>query len=312
MFSARFAFAALAATQLIACADAVPQQSVDNLTEGGSVVAVDATSDAEEAFLGDVWSVRIETMLDCPPTGPCEGSGTDVRVLEVAPPGGDPATNGTSVVVNLDRAGRTRTFDTGLDVLSVTDIRSQILAGMDLERVFISVVESTYDDATASFGSQENEYFIEFSADEGVQVALYDTNVLPDPEARTPLSASDDPQYGLVPFLWAVHTTAVEGLTVRAFEIAGGDPAYNGTSVIVSAFDYDAGALQTWNTGLNVRHVERVQTTSHDTFEIVTEADVPLSNGEMVTGPIVYPAKMERTESGLSNKLLIDLLPPVG
>jgi hypothetical protein len=299
--------AGAALLSLTACqgsADGPIERDASFHTEDGNFNAVKATTAAEEAFLGDVWSVR-ETVVDV--------SETVVRVFEVAPVGGDPAANGTGVMVSVSNwRGGEQVFETGLDVEAVTAVHSNTFEGT--ARVTIDVSVTGYDEALGQLTSEQNSYLFEFAdSAESVPVAaeLYDTNLLPDAEARTDLAASVEPSHALLPSVASVRQLETADVTVRVYEVMPpGDPAMNGTYVFTNLSSWD-GQSHTFDTGIDVRNVYDIMFRNGE-LEVHSIADVMLSDGDVGTGPVVYPVRFALEGEELPSEIRVDLNPPLG
>jgi len=100
------------------------------------------------------------------------------------------------------------------------------------------------------------------------------------------VTASSDPQLANLDALWAVHTLEADGLMIRAYELTGGDPAMNGTSVYLSA---SAGyETLTWDLGVNIRSITKMERVGAAALKLTGTRD-DLDGDEM---PVSRPFEM--------------------
>jgi hypothetical protein len=126
-----------------------------------------------------------------------------------------------------------------------------------------------------------------------------------DASSRT-IRASDEEAYALLASTWAVHSAASpDELMVRVYELGGGDPAYNGTSLKL-AIDGGPGLNAIWDLGANIRAVESVSVAEEGKVLIRGSVDAyDGETGEFALVPYEATATYAMGEYGLEPTLKV-------
>lgn len=81
-----------------------------------------------------------------------------------------------------------------------------------------------------------------------------------------------------------------KALTVKVFEIGGGDPAMNGNRLILNIceWDYADGNCYTWETGINIYEVKSIKTKGNKCIIKCTEHQLGEDKGQIQEVPVQY------------------------
>lgn len=280
-----FLFAITLGTASFGCAAATADSSTDesDVTAAATTRTVEASRDPSHELLASTWAVH------------SVGSPDElmVRVYELG--GGDPAMNGTSLMLAID-GGPDMGFiwDLGANIRSVESVKVP-RAGT----ITITGSQDTYDDATGELALVPYEATVVYRLDNGLDPRLAVTagGQTSTVEPQTDAAAT------FLSRVYRITTLENDAVHARVFELGGGDPALNGDQLFLSLMSYPE--VKTYDLELDVLEVERVTFGPSGEIRVEGREDTMSYEGEIGQKPFAYAVRFTMADDGPASRVSI-------